>query len=231
MNKMNQKRYAVWTSTVVAASLLLTGCQLLTGYQQIEAAESAALWAGKIHPVKGEVSIACMGTYHCEITRIDETLIIAPETHQPVDMSMLAKMPNPDDKPLLDNKSVKVVALSPSGISGLTNYYARVKPIKREVHVSFYPENNLGYVERFAIIHEFAESTYQLRAYHKKSNAQSGSLLDSASPEPLCVELLQNGSVQRRFCKQLSAEQQGEFVETNIAEAANSPSAQAKVKA
>ena len=38
---MNKTRFAVGTSTVIAASLLLASCQSLTGYQQIEQAESA----------------------------------------------------------------------------------------------------------------------------------------------------------------------------------------------
>lgn len=213
---MNKKYYAIFASTV-AISLSLSGCQLLTGYQQIEAAENASAWAGKIKPVVGEVNLACFGTYHCEITRIDRTPIISPETHEPVNVSMLAPIPSIDEvTSLLNTKSVKIVPLAPSSIKGLTNYYARVKPIKREVHVNFYPENNLGYVERFAIIHEFVDATYQIRAYQDKSSQDAGSLLDKASPKPLCVELVEDGKVVRHFCKQTNAEQQGEFIEVNL---------------
>lgn len=228
---MNKQRYAVWTSMAVAASLLLTGCQSLTGYKQIDKADSAKVRAGNIQPVAGEVNISCLGTYHCEIVQIDKTLVIAPDTHEPVSPDMLVTMPviegdksaqeqmSIDMAPLLNNNAVKIVPLSKSGMPGLTNYYARVKPAKREVQVNFYPENNVGYVERFAIIHDFVEpGTYQLRAYQKKSSDNSGSLLDTASPEPLCIELSQNKSLQRRFCKQLDAEHQGEFVETSIVE-------------
>lgn len=228
---MNTQRYAVWTSMAVAASLLLTGCQSLTGYKQIDKADSAKVRAGNIQPVAGEVNISCLGTYHCEIVQIDKTLVIAPDTHEPVSPDMLVTMPviegdksaqeqmSIDMAPLLNNNAVKIVPLSKSGMPGLTNYYARVKPAKREVQVNFYPENNVGYVERFAIIHDFVEpGTYQLRAYQKKSSDNSGSLLDTASPEPLCIELSQDKSLQRRFCKQLGAEHQGEFVETSIVE-------------
>ena len=228
---MNKQRYAVWTSIAVAASLLLTGCQSLTGYKQIDKADSAKVRAGNIQPVAGEVNISCLGTYHCEIVQIDKTLVIAPDTHEPVSPDMLVIMPviendksaqeqmSIDMTPLLNNNAVKIVPLSKSGMPGLTNYYARVKPAKREVQVNFYPENNVGYVERFAIIHDFVEpGTYQLRAYQKKSSDNSGSLLDTASPEPLCIELSQDESLQRRFCKQLDAEHQGEFVETSIIE-------------
>ena len=213
---MNKKYYAIFASTV-AISLSLSGCQLLTGYQQIETAENASAWAGKIKPVAGEVNLACFGTYHCEITHIDRTPIISPETHEPVNGSMLAPIPSIDEvTSLLNTKSVKIVPLAPSSIKGLTNYYARVKPIKREVHVNFYPENSLGYVERFAIIHEFVDATYQIRAYQDKSSQDAGSLLDKASPKPLCVELVEDGKVVRHFCKQTNAEQQGEFIEVNL---------------
>ena len=253
---MNKTRFVVWTSTAIAASLLLSGCQVLTGYQQIDSAENAKVWTGKITPVAGEVNIACVGTYHCEIARIDQTRIIGSDTHEPFNPTMLVAMQAVnangnsrtgnkhgqapmamDMTPLTHKKAIKIVPLSASAMPGLTNYYARVKPGKREVQVNFYPENNVGYVERFALIHDFSEAgTYQLRAYQKKSSNNSGSLLDSASPEPLCVELYQGNSVERRFCKEIGAEHQGEFVETRVvkAEPTQSPSkplANKKVKA
>lgn len=222
---MNKTRYALWTSTVIAASFLMSGCQLLTGYQKIDEAENAKVWAGHIQPVAGEVNIACVGTYHCEIVQIDKTLVIAPDSHEPVNPAMVTTLAEGTKKaptsaemrPLANKKSIKIVPLSTSAMPGLTNYYARVMPAKREIHVNFYPENNVGYVERFAMIHDFTQAgTYQLRAYQKKPSNKSGSLLETASPEPLCIELLQGSTVQRRFCKQLDSKHRGEFVETRI---------------
>lgn len=227
---MNKKRCALFTSVALATSLLLSGCQLMTGYNQIDKAEGAEAWTGKLNPIAGEVNISCIGTYHCEITHIDQALVIAPDTHKPVDSAMLSYISVTDDKagnsiqdeafsPLLNQKSVKVVPLSASGMPGLINYYVRVKPAKREVHVNFYPENNVGYIEHFAMIHEFLEAgNYKLRAYRKQSTqTQDGvSLLETASPNPLCVELTQDNIVKRRFCKQTDAESQGEFVESTI---------------
>lgn len=219
----------------MAVSLLLSGCQSLTGYQKTDKADSATAWAGQVIPMAGEVNIACAGTYHCEITEIDKISVIATDTHKPVDLKMLVSMSNVngipyaklskreqiqmqrDTTPLMNNQSVKIVPLTVSGMPGLINYYARVKPIKREVHVNFYPENNTDYVERFALIDEFKVSgTYLLRAYRKKSPKASGSLLDAAPPEPLCIDLLKDNLLQRRFCKQLDTDTQGEFVETRM---------------
>ncbi|WP_114700902.1 hypothetical protein [Psychrobacter proteolyticus] len=239
---MNTKRYALWTSTIVAGSLLLSGCQLLTGYQKIDEAESAEAWIGKIKPIAGEVNIACLGTYHCEIVQIDKTLIIAPDSHEPINPQIATALPsrkgtveipiNMDMTPLINKNAIKVVPLAASSMPGLTNYYARVMPAKREVHVNFYPENNMGYVERFAMIHDFTEAgTYQLRAYQKKSSGKSGSLLDTASPEPLCIELWQGSKVQRRFCKKLDAEHQGEFIETGMAKTVSLASKAKKIVA
>ena len=237
---MNEKTYALYATTAIAASLLLSGCQTLTGYQQIDKADTAEMWAGQINPIAGEVNIACEGTYHCEITQIDQTMVVSPDSHSPVNATMLTQMSGINTVnnatsnkrsvaklnqaplvanmgPLLNQNSVKVVPLSASGIKKLTNYYVRVKPAKREVHVNFYPENNLGYVERFAIIHDFMQpGLYQLRAYRNKSLQDSGSLLESASPNPLCIDLLQNDSVKRRFCKQPDTEHEGEFVEIGM---------------
>lgn len=213
---MKKTRFVAYVGATVAMSALLSSCQLFTGYQQIEAADSADNWSGKIYPVAGETNIACVGTYHCEIIRIDQTPIIEAKTHEPVDRNIVVVRPDKDKVVLADTKAVKLVPLTASGISGLTNYYARVKPIKREVQVNFYPENNLEYVERFTVFHEFVAGTYQLRAYKLQPEQKDSSLLSSASPNPLCIELIQNDKIERRFCKQVTTERQGEFVETGL---------------
>ena len=232
---MNKKNCIGFASATVVASFLLSGCQALSGYQQIEDAKSAMVWSGQIIPLAGEVNIACAGTYHCEITQIDKKLVIAADTHRPIDSDMLVSMISTDGTPyselnayeqaklqedtpaLLNNQAVKLVPLSASGIPGLINYYARVKPVRREVHVNFYPENNLGYIERFAMIDEFKEpGTYLLQAYRQKLPQDDNSLLDNASPAPLCIDLTKDDLLQRRFCKNLDTASQGEFVEVDL---------------
>src|SRR5699024_11381007 len=126
------------------------------------------LCSSDLKPIAGEVNIACVGTYHCEIARIDQTRIISSETHEPINPTMLVKTQEANGKsragnkqvsapiamdmtPLSHKNAIKIVPLSASAMPGLTNYYARVTPAKREVQINFYPENNLGYVERFEI--------------------------------------------------------------------------------
>lgn len=221
---MIKKCYVKSAAVLLGASLGLSGCQLLSEPTATKNTPVLETGSGKIYPVKGEVNIACSGTYHCEISQIDKTLVIKKETHRPASPDIVAPVvtKSADGKPvmmpaLLNANSVKAVPLFASEMKGLVNYYARVMPAKREIHVNFYPENNLDYVERFAMIHEFTSpGTYQLKAYRKKSAQGSGSLLDNASPDPLCVDLLQNNQIKRRFCKQLDPEHQGEFVETDL---------------
>lgn len=245
---MKERIYTLFTKTAVAISLLsllaMSGCQSLSsyqsGYKKIENAKQAQVWAGEIIPMLNEVNIACVGTYHCEITQIDNIPIISSDTHKPVNPALLVSMASTNGKPyaklskaeqaqvqakvspLTDNKSIKIIPLTASAMPNLTNYYASVKPIKREVHINFYPENNVGYVERFALIDEFKEQgTYVLQAYRQKLAENNDSLLDSASPTPLCIDLLKDKVLKRRFCKQPDVESEGEFVELALANKAN----------
>ncbi|WP_201532856.1 hypothetical protein [Psychrobacter ciconiae] len=221
---MNQKYYIKAVALILAAGFGLSGCQLLSEPAATASPSVLEAGSGRIYPVKGEVNIACSGTYHCEISQVDNTLVINKDTHRPVSNDMVAPAvrKSADGKPimvpaLLNSNSVKVVPLFASNMKGLVNYYVRMMPAKREVHVNFYPENNVDYVERFAMIHEFNDAgTYQLKAYRKRGTQGSGSLLDNASPDPLCIDLLQNNQLKRRFCKQLDTEHQGEFVEADL---------------
>lgn len=234
---MNNKRFIVFTGLTLCTSLALSGCQALTGYNQIDDADDLRPSAQTLEPVAGEINIACKGTYHCEIVQIDKTPIISADSHEPIDRTMLTAMRSvdtdtkkpfsnriqttiePDITPLASKTAIKIVPLSVSNIEGLTNYYLRIKPGKHEVQVNFYPENNIGYIERFAVIHEFGQSgSYELRAYRKKLNTTRGSLLENAPPSPLCVDLTFNSRLQRRFCKQADSTRQGEFVESNALE-------------
>lgn len=209
---------------ILGASFGLSGCQLLSESSATKNPPVLETGSGKIYPVKGEVNIACSGTYHCEISQVDNTLVISKDTHRPVSPDIVAPAvsKSADGKSimmpaLLHTSSIKAVPLFASNMKGLVNYYVRMKPAKHEVHVNFYPENNVDYVERFAMIHEFSDAgTYQLKAYRKKGAQGSGSLLENASPDPLCIDLLQNNQLQRRFCKQLDTKHQGEFVETDL---------------
>ena len=225
-------RYIATTSPLIKSApffsalvltFLLSGCQSITGYQTIDKPKSVSAPAGKIYSQPGEVSIACEGTYHCEIAQIDKQRLIGPDTHQPLNPKMVISAKQGFQASERNDKTIKLVPLMPTKLAGLMSYYARVIPGKREVHVNFYPENNDAYFEHFAVIHEFTEpGDYRLHAYRTASRNDATSLLNSASPNPLCVELLQDGRSIRKFCKLPIDTRQNEFVEvTGIADGAD----------
>lgn len=207
----------VVAGVISSAVIGISGCQVLSGSQTTGQASNQA-WANDItlKPIAGEVTLACLGTYHCEFTQVDKTLIINADTHTPMRNIETPVSNNAALSPLDNKQMVKTTLAGVSGMPMLNNYYVRMLPKKREVHVNFYPEPNTDYTERFAMIHEFTDSgIYQLKAYRKRSSG-SGSLLDTASPDPLCVDLLHNQQVLRHFCKAMNPEHQGEFIETRV---------------
>ena len=200
-------------SAAAVMTLTLTGCQVLTGYKTIATPESPTPSVDKIQTFAGEVSVACEGTYHCEITQIDKKAMIDSDSHLP-DKGIRVTQPDALNPPKEAAKTPSLVPLVSTKLKGLVNYYARVTPGKHEVHTNFYPENNDDYVERFALIHDFTEpGDYRLRAYRLPMNDQADSLLDSASPNPLCVEVLHDSKPIRRFCKLPVDSRLNEFIE------------------
>ena len=219
MNRITMSTISKSASRMMAITVTvgaLAGCQLLTGYQTIDRPEAPRAPVRTIKQLPGEFTIACEGTYHCEITKVDNNLLIDSESHNPIPgakvvaVDQRASMADDRDKV----SSSEQALLLPNKLDGLVNYYARLTPGNHEIHVNFYPENNDEYKERFALIHEFKKTgDYRLRAYRAVNNEQSDSLLDSASPDPLCVELLRNNQSVRRFCKLPVDSRQNEFVE------------------
>lgn len=205
-------------AAVMTSVFFLSGCQALSdyqsGYKTIDTPTTPTPPAGKIHSLPGEVTVACEGTFHCEITQIDKIALINTETHSPIDWARVIPAGQVLQQRERTFKTVKLVPLMKTKLDGLINYYARIIPGHREVHVNFYPESNDAYSERFALIHEFTEpGDYRLHAYRITTNNAATSLLDSASPNPLCVELLQDGNAIRRFCKLPVDTRQNEFIE------------------
>lgn len=203
---------------MMTTAIVTTGCQMFTGYKTIDQTQANQSSVGadeKVSHFAGEVSIACGGLYHCDITQIDKQQLISSETHQPLSKDKVVSADHAIPK---SGQSVKTIKLTPSGrskLNNLTRYYARVLPSKHEVHVDFYPEDNDQYSERFAIIHDFDQpGVYRLQAYRMPSNSQAaGSLLATASPTPLCVALTHNEATIRRFCKLPIDSRQNEFIE------------------
>ena len=87
---------------------------------------------------------------------------------------------------------------------------------QHEVEVRFYPVS-LERAERFHLIHYFkAGSQYRLVMFRQKE-ASGGKLINVAAPGALCVDLLRDDVLTRRFCRGFDAlTGLGEFVEKKI---------------
>lgn len=214
------------------SSSVLSGCQRMTKDSLLPLFQAGQ--GGTIRLLASDASITCQGTVHCEITRIDKIPIIDPSSHQPYDIGMVEQNDVETQTALDEEMPLIITPQTASSIQGLNIYYVRMLPIQHEVHVNFYPEDNVTYVERFAFIHEFADTgSYRLLAYRQpKVTVEGGSLLETASPDPLCVDLLHDNEVIRRFCKPMDKSWQNEFIEKRlIADAADASSAMAEAEA
>jgi hypothetical protein len=86
------------------------------------------------------------------------------------------------------------------------------------VRVHFYPVTKER-AEQFVLIHRFkAGVAYRLHQYRDR-NQQPSSLLAAATPDPLCIEVLENQRQIRRFCRPFDPQTGlGEFVEQSVAQ-------------
>lgn len=87
-----------------------------------------------------------------------------------------------------------------------------------QVRVQFYPVTKER-AEQFVLIHRFkAGHVYRLHQYRDRKQ-QAASLLAAATPDPLCIELLENQRQIRRFCRPFDPQTGlGEFVEQSVAQ-------------
>ncbi len=86
------------------------------------------------------------------------------------------------------------------------------------VRVQFYPVTT-DRAEQFVLIHHFkAGHVYRLHQYRDRKQ-QPASLLSAATPDPLCIEVLENKRQIRRFCRPFDPQTGlGEFVEQSVAQ-------------
>ena len=99
-----------------------------------------------------------------------------------------------------------IVRLQGSVLSQTNSLYLSVPAKQYEVVIRFYPISP-DRAETFHVIHQFnANHRYTFKMYRDKSN-RSGSLLNVSVPDPLCVDLEQDGHVIRRFVDHLMLQQ------------------------
>lgn len=224
--------------------LSMTGCQLLTGYQKIDRgnnhgnqAQISSNQSKAIVNSEHDISLSCAGSYHCEIERVDDVHLIDADTHQPLvavkgDAMTMPDLPKSESK---NNHTVDLYKLGKSALNvelKLDNHFDKTNPNhqanhdlyfvrtnlgKHRLRVNFYPEKNDSYVESMDIFYDFDKSGhYLLKAFAKSQNHVSGkSLLDSAAPPTLCVDIIYKKDRLKRFCRTDKADN-AEYVDTDI---------------
>lgn len=192
-----------WKLISLALGLsVMTGCQLLPNKANVsnQAVDlRMPLGAGNTSKL---VELHCSGGVACEFARVNNIDIIDPVTRQPVE----------------DVLKTSMIRYEKEAITELNHaqYYIAMKPGQSEVSVRFYPVT-MDRAEHFTLIHNFrADKKYQVKLFRQR-NATSGSLLSIATPGALCVDLLENDKVNRRFCRPFDPlTGLGEFLEQHI---------------
>ena len=192
---------------LVSAALLmlvLTGCHSLrhpaqearadTGFKPLQLAQA---------PKQQElVELHCAGGVSCEFAQVNGINVIDGQTRKPTDEAMRASMVRYEGNSMAAN--------------GDAQYYVAVQPGFAEVSVRFFPVT-MDRAENFVVIHNFrADRVYKLNLFRQRI-ASSGSLLSLATPSPLCIDLLEDDKVARRFCRPFEPMTGlGEFVEQKV---------------
>ncbi|MBD1219709.1 hypothetical protein IDM30_02220 [Acinetobacter seifertii] len=138
-------------------------------------------------------AIYCSGAKSCEFERLNDITVVDAQTRRIV--------------------ITGIVRLNGSLLSQSNSLYLSVPAKQYEVVIRFYPISP-DRAETIHVIHQFkANHRYMFKMYRDKSN-RSGSLLNVSVPDPLCVDLEQDGRVIRRFCRPFDVTTGlGEFLE------------------
>lgn len=180
---------------IAISSLFLSACQ---STQMVDMAKIKL--AERNHKSQNTVSVYCTGAEHCEFARLNE-LVITEEDGQRV-----------------NRKAIKKGYLKLTGESLDQNgVYLTIPPQQYEMVVRFYPITK-QHAEVFHVIHNFQENQkYTFKMYRQRPVQGAGSLLNVSAPTPLCVAMIQDKRIIRRFCRPHNAVTGvSEFVEQKI---------------
>ncbi len=188
-------KYFGFAVLLAVTSLVFTGCQ--TTLPMVEAMRIKH--ADLKYDSQNNVQVYCTGAEHCEFSRLND-LVITDEAGQKINQKAI-------------NKGYLKLTGEPLDKNGV---YLTIPPKQHEMVIRFYPITK-QHAEIFHIIHDFkANQKYTFKMYRQKSQG-SGSLLTVSPPTPLCVDMLQEKRIIRRFCRPHNAVTGvSEFVEQKI---------------
>lgn len=185
---------------LIGQSLLLGMCLIgLNGCQNTQQAIKTAQirYAALTPNVDATVKIFCTGTNTCEFERIGQVPLVSETTH------------------LVSSEAIQKgwVRLKATSTLQSNALYLTVPAQQYEVVIRFYPIS-IERAETIHVIHPFkANKSYTLMMYRDRAK-HVNNLLNAAVPDPLCVKLIEDKRVIRRFCKPYNVlTGLGEFVE------------------
>ena len=185
---------------VMSAMLItgLAGCQSTSSPRELWRSMSGQPTAQASWTDPNAATIHCSGGLGCAFERIDDVSLLT-EDGQRQPAAMRARLLRPE---------------SPDGLSD--GYYLQVVAGTHQVRAHFYPVTKAR-AEHFALIHDFkAGKDYRLHLFRQRQ-AKVASVLARATPDPLCIEVLEDQQQVRLFCRPFDpATGLGEFVETSI---------------
>lgn len=185
---------------VIGQSVLVGMCFIaLSACQNTQhAIKTAQIRYAALTPnAEATVKIFCSGTNTCEFERIGNVPVVSDTTH------------------LVSNEAIQkgFVRLKASSTLQSNALYLTVPAQQYEVVVRFYPIS-IDRAETIHVIHPFkANKTYTFTMYRDRVK-RANNLLNAAVPDPLCVKVMEEKRVVRRFCKPYNVlTGLGEFVE------------------
>jgi hypothetical protein len=132
----------------------------------------------------GIASVHCAGGVGCQFVSLNGIQLLNPLTGEPTEYG----------------KTDAILRFESSSLNSSSQYYLALPAAPHDVEVLFFPVSHAR-VESFTLTHAFkAGHRYDLKLY-RQEREQSASLLSLAGPAPLCIDLLDDDKVDRRFCR------------------------------
>ncbi len=134
--------------------------------------------------MSGIASVHCSGGIGCQFVSLNNKELLHPQTGEPTEQA----------------KTDAVLRFESSAAKDSSQYFLALTAAPHDIELLFFPISR-DRVEKFNLTHRFkAGHRYDLKLY-RQEREQSASLLSLAGPAPLCVDMLDDDKVVRRFCR------------------------------
>lgn len=134
--------------------------------------------------MSGIASVHCSGGVGCQFVSLNNVELLNSQSGEPTE----------------HGKTDAVLRFESPTSNYSSQYYLALTAAPHDVELLFFPISH-DRVEKFNLTHRFkAGHRYDLKLY-RQEREQSASLLSLAGPAPLCVDVLDDDKVVRRFCR------------------------------